>query len=60
MEIGAPLMEIGRQYNTRKRASRRIGGVRWPMTCRSFDRVDMYNYDATSEGFPGTAQFGSR
>jgi hypothetical protein len=53
-------MEIGRQYNTRKRASRRIGGVRWPMPCRSFDRVDMYNYDAILKGFPGTAQFGSR
>src|SRR4029077_5813652 len=51
--------EIGGEYNTRKRASRRILHVRSMSACRSFDRVDMYNYDAIPEGFPGTALSGS-
>jgi len=45
--------EIGREYNTRNRASRRSRSVRSARPCRSFDRVNMYNYDAISEGFPG-------
>ena len=60
MAIGEPFMQIGREYNTRKRASRRSRGVRFGMPCRSFDRVDVYNYDAIRKAFPGIARFGSR
>jgi hypothetical protein len=55
MEICAPIMEIGAQYNTRKRAPRSSGGVRSAAACRSFDRVKVYNYDASRQAFPGTA-----
>ena len=60
MAIEGPFMQIGREYNTRKRASGRSQGVRFGMACRSFDRVDVYNYDAIRKAFPGIARFGSR
>jgi hypothetical protein len=60
IEIGAPVMEIGAEYNTRKRAPDAVAAFGSVAARRSFDRVEVYIYDASWKAFPGIARFSSR